>query len=284
MPFRMLFLCAITLLPATTTLAQDSPPTTDSTKAWFAFYHREAQDAYQFTLQPDNAALQLDPAPILRWTNPLEEGDIHGVVYVWRLAGRPVVVGQLFSYLNGNGGRTYCHAMHSLARTDEMITGLRDGQVFWTPKPPGIEFRDVPGAPQPADGRPARLTQMKAIARRFSAFTEEAARGKRILRLLPTPLDRHPETAGDQADGALFSFAVGNDPEVILVIEQRPSPDGKSRWRYALVQSTRSTSVAQLDDKETWRRDSGGLNPADPANTYLSVHGIATLPLAAPDR
>ena len=49
------------------------------------------------------------------WTNPLEEGSIHGVVYVWRHEGRPVVVGQLFSYLNGKGGRVYCHAMHSLA-------------------------------------------------------------------------------------------------------------------------------------------------------------------------
>src|SRR5262249_48867842 len=157
---------------------------------------------------------------ILRWTNPLEEGDIHGVVYVWRLKGRPVVVGQLFSYLNGKGGRVYCHAMHSLARKDEKLTGLREGKPFWTPDSPGVEMHDVPDARAPGATRAARLVQMKAIARRFSASTEEATRGKRILRLLPTPLDRYRESFSDDADGALFSLVVGNDPEVILLVEK----------------------------------------------------------------
>ena len=71
--------------------------------------------AYRFKLEPGGVELELDPTPILRWTNPLEEGSIHGVAYVWRHKSRPVVVGQLFSYLNGKGGRIYCHAMHSLA-------------------------------------------------------------------------------------------------------------------------------------------------------------------------
>src|SRR5204863_1118807 len=146
-------------------------------------------------LEPGDVELELDPSPILRWTNPLEEGSIHGVAFVWRHKGRPVVVGQLFSYLNGKGGRVYCHAMHSLARKDEKLTGLREGKTFWTPDSPGVEVRDVPDAPAPAASRAERLAQMKAIARRFSAYTEEASRGKRELRLLPTPLDRYPENA-----------------------------------------------------------------------------------------
>src|SRR5579863_821583 len=97
-------------------------PAADAMKAWYAFYDHEAAHAYRFKLEPGNAELELDPTPIMRWTNPLEEGDIHGVGYVWRLAGRPVVIGQLFSYLNGKGGRVYCHAMHSLARDNEKLT------------------------------------------------------------------------------------------------------------------------------------------------------------------
>jgi hypothetical protein len=286
MPCRVLFLIVAGLLPWGALLAQDKPkePATaaDSVKAWFAFYQRKAEQSYRFTLEPGDVPLELDPAPILRWTNPLEEGSIHGVVYVWRQQGRPVVVGQLFSYLNGNGGRVYCHAMHSLARKDDKLTGRRDGKVFWTPAPPGVELRDVPDAPAPAASRAARMTQMKAIARRFSAFTEETTRGKRVLRMLPTPLDRYRETTADNADGALFSLAVGNDPEVILLVETAEQPAGGAKWQYGLVQSTRSTSVAELDDKEVWRRDSAGINPADPHNTYLSVHGIATLPLEPP--
>jgi hypothetical protein len=262
----------------------ESTAEADSIKAWNAFYQRDAEEAYRFTLEPGGHELQLDPTPILRWTNPLEEGSIRGVVYVWRLAGRPVVVGQLFSYLNGQGGRVYCHAMHSLAREGETLTGTRDGHVFWTPDSPGVQMQDVPDAPPPAATRAARLLQMKAISRRFSAYTEEATRGKRVLRLLPTPLDRHPETDPPGADGALFSLVVGNDPEVILLVETNGQSIDGPVWQYGLILSTRSTSVALLDDREVWRHESTGKNPSDPRGGYLSVHGIATLPLEPPER
>ena len=252
-------------------------------KAWYAFYHREAADAYRFVLEPGNVELKMDTTPIMRWTNPLEEGSIHGVVYVWRHEGRPVVVGQLFSYLNGKGGRVYCHAMHSLARKDEKLTGLREGKSFWTPDSPGVELRDVPEVPQPAATRAARLVQMKAISRRFSAYTEEASRGKRVLRPLPTPLDRYPESDPAGQDGALFSFVVGNDPEVILLVEKDSKSASGPVWQYALILSTRSTSVALLDEREVWRYDSIDKNPSNPRGGYLSVHGIATLPLAPPE-
>jgi len=253
-------------------------------KAWNAFYQQEAEQAYRFSLEPDAVDLKLDPTPILRWTNPLEEGSIHGVVYVWRKVGRPVVVGQLFSYLNGKGGRVYCHAMHSLARKDEKLTGYRDGKVFWTPDSPGVELHEVPAAPKPAAARAARLLQMKDISRRFSAYTEEATRGKRVLRLLTTPLDRYPDDGPKSADGALFSLVVGNDPEVILLVETDLNSATGAAWQYGLILSTRSTSVALLDDREVWRYDAGVKNPADPRSGYLSVHGIATLPLEAPSR
>jgi len=262
----------------------NSPDAADAMKGWYAFYQHEAANAYRFRLEPDDVDLALDPKPILRWTNPLEEGSIHGVVYVWRYKGRPVDVGQLFSYLNGKGGRVYCHAMHSLARTGETLTGFREGKSFWTPDPMGIEMRDVPAAPAPAQNRAGRLAQMKAIARRFSAYTEEASRGKRELRLLPTPLDRYPEDSPDDSDGALFSLVVGNDPEVILFVEKGANAAGGPVWQYGLVLSTRSTSVALLDEREVWRYDSAGKNPSDPRGGYLSVHGIATLPLEPPPR
>lgn len=269
-------------------LAQDGKeepqPDAEVMKAWYAFYHHDAVHTYRFKLEPDDKELALDTTPIMRWTNPLEEGSIHGVGYVWRQAGRPVVVGQLFSYLNGKGGRVYCHAMHSLARKDEKVTGLREGKIFWKPDSPGVEMRDVPDAPTPAASRAARLTQMKAISRRFSAYTEETSRGKRNLRLLPTPLDRFRESDAEDADGALFSFVVGNDPEVILLVEQAEKRGGGKVWQFGLARSTRSTSVTMLDEREVWRYDSAGKDQGDVRNGYLSVHGIATLPLAPPER
>ena len=61
----------------------------EAAKGWYAFYHREAAEAYRFTMEPGDVELKLDPTPIMRWTNPLEEGGIHGAVYIWRHLGRP---------------------------------------------------------------------------------------------------------------------------------------------------------------------------------------------------
>src|SRR5260370_733547 len=170
------FLALAFVLPCGVLVSQEKreEPAADAVKAWYAFYHHESAHAYRFKLEPGDAELELDPTPILRWTNPLEEGSIHGVAYVWRHKGRPVVVGQLFSYLNGKGGRVYCHAVHSLARKDEKLTGLREGKSFWTPDSPGVEMRDVPDAPAPAASRAARLVQTKAISPPFSAYPDEA--------------------------------------------------------------------------------------------------------------
>ncbi len=289
----LLSVAAITLFLAgvrSTVSAQEKPSEAagremedqEAAKAWAAFYQSDAENAYRFRVHPDATELALDAVPILRWTNPLEQGDIHGVVYVWRNGGRAVVVGQLFSYLNNSGGRVYCHAMHSLARSDEKLTGLRDGKVFWTPESPGVVMHDLPMAPAPAVTRGARLTQMKSLSRRFAAYTEEASRGKRNLRLLTTPIDRYTQRTPEDPDGALFSLVVGNDPEVILVLETKDTaPDGPV-WQYGLIQSTRSTSVALLDEHEVWRHDMKDNSSADQSAAYLSVHGIATLPIKAP--
>jgi len=196
----------------------------ETVKAWNAFYQSDAKNAYRFVLQPGDIELRLDPTPILRWTNPLEQGDIHGAVYVWRKGGRPLVVGQLFSYLNNRGGRVYCHAVHSLARDGERLTGSRDGQVFWTPDSPGVQMHDLPMAPAPAASRNLRL---------------------------------------------------------LVLATRNSAPEGEI-WQYGLIQSTRSTSVALLDDKEVWRYDANEKTASDRSSVYLSVHGIATLPLEAP--
>src|SRR5436190_8728962 len=244
LPSSVSFLALACLLPYSVAHAQERKeapsPAADGVKAWYAFYHREAADVYRFNLEsvnlePGDVELELDPTPILKWTNPAEEGSIHCVVYVWRHRGRPFVVGQLFSYLNGKGGRVYCHAMHSLARADEKVTGLREGKVFWTPDSPGVKMQDVPDAPKPAASRAGRLAQMKEISRRFSAYTEEATRGKRVLRLLSAPLDRYLESDPEEADGALFSLAVGNDPEVILLVEKGEKPEGGAVWQFGLA-------------------------------------------------
>ena len=245
-------------------------------KKWYAFYEADAATSYSIREPGGSSPLSFERKPILRWTNPLEDGQIHGAAYVWSKGDRPVVIGQLFSYLNGRGGRVYCHAFHSLA--DGPLEGARNGKVFWTPKEKGLEFQPLATADPPAKTPSKRLLQMRDIARRVSAYTEEMNRGKRVLRLMPQPLYRYRERKGSSDDGAVFALVVGNDPEVLLVVETVDSPFGP-QWQYGFARSTRSQCVAHFDRKEVWRYEQGNRPPENPSNTYLSVHGIATLPL-----
>ena len=270
---------ALVCLVGTAAMAQEATDEQALQKRWYAFYENDAAESYVLREAGSSAPLNFDRAPILRWTNPLEDGQIHGAAYVWTKEDRPVAVGQLFSYLNGRGGRVYCHAFHSLA--EKPLEGSRSGKTFWTPDEKGLELQPVPAAPAPASSRARRLLQMRDIARRVSAYTEEMSRGKRVLRLMPQPLYRYAEKQGSGEDGAIFALVVGNDPEVLLVVE---TVDGKtgSQWQYGFARSTRSQSVGLLDDKEVWRYEPGERRPEDARNAYLSVHGIATLPLEPP--
>ena len=54
----------------------------------------------------------------------------------------------------------HCRAARNLVAHDA-------GRVIWSPATPGIAFKDIPGAPAPADNPAARLKQMKGLADRF---------------------------------------------------------------------------------------------------------------------
>ena len=117
---------------------------------------------------------------------------------------------------------------------------------------------------------------MRGLARQFSAYTEEATRGKRNLRFLPRPLYRYDE-ATKNADGGIFAFVVGNDPELLVLVDCTLKPKERF-WRYRFAQSTRSTTVATLDDSEVYRYEGAAKDPASPQSVYLSQHGVTTIP------
>src|SRR6185312_10054484 len=83
-----------------------------------------------------------------------------------------------------------------------------------------------------------RLRQLREIARRFTS-NEEIKNEKFELRLLSTPVDRYTPSMSDRADGAIFFFTLGTNPEVVLLIES----DGKG-WSYAAGRMTGAQAVA----------------------------------------
>ena len=121
--------------------------------------------------------------------------------------------------------------------SDSKLVARHNNQTFWQTEKPGLEFNRFPDAPEPADSAAKRLVQMKDLARRFKCRLSDINRDSEELRLLPRPLYRYKTERQDLADGALFAFVQGTDPEVVVVIEAARH-DGASDWRYAVTRRT----------------------------------------------
>jgi hypothetical protein len=191
---------------------------------------RRAAEAYTIRVgQGQSPALKLEARPLLQWSNPVL-GSFHGSVFLWTDRGRPGVVASIY--------KKYVPPphlgveFHSLAPVP--VTATRDGGPEWFPVGPGVEVKPVPGAPAPADSPAARLRQMRALAREFSASKTDRKGVTRDLRLLTQPVYRYPGNGNDPeiVDGALFAFVEGTDPELFLLVEARRSAGGTG-WQYA---------------------------------------------------
>ena len=126
---------------------------------------------------------------------------------------------------------------------------------------------------------------MKAIARRFSAYTEEASRGKRLLRLLPR---RWIATLKGQqrvrTDAPLFAGGWKRSRGDRVRGERREPGRRTSLEIWSGPCPAARRRPCSMNAKKSGGTKSSGKNPNDPRSGYLSVHGIATLPLEPPDR
>jgi hypothetical protein len=185
--------------------------------------HRAAAGSPLFRVIPD---------PIFRLDNPVTSVK-DSAIFLWTDAetGRPEATIQVFRAPT----KFWIHDWTSLSTTP--IVAEVGTSAVWRPKP-GVEFRPVPEAPAPAATSQARLRQLRALAEQFSATDDFLGAGWSQLRLLPKPWLRYGKTGSGVDDGALFAFALGTEPEVALMIESRPSPNGGLRWEYGLAPLT----------------------------------------------
>ena len=117
----------------------------------------------------------------------------------------------------------------------------------WSPKSTLYEFKPLPEMRAPEKSAPRRLIQMREAANRFAS--SEVDKDQRCeLRLLPQPIDRYKPVSAENADGAIFLFVFGTNPEVVLFIES----DG-TQWTYAVGRMTGAEVVAAtLDGRVAW--------------------------------
>jgi len=211
----------------------------------------------------------LRPQVVLRWRNAERTNTGAAVLAIWTDRGRPEAMASIFQNRNENRNEI-CHEFGSLSRSKIVVRDKT--RVVWSPGKAGVEFHDVPDAPPPAEDGAARLRQMKSLAGRFAArkFGEGNAE---VLRLLPRPLYRYDlKTSKDTdpilRDGGMFSFVMGTDPEVVLLLEA-VEREGKALWQYAFARATAYAVEASLGDRVVWS-DSAQWDP-NPTNSLMQV-------------
>jgi hypothetical protein len=211
-------------------LVADDQPALDQSETKRESAERVASLAarYEFFADQDRKIkFERHAKPLLTYSNPIR-GDVLGNVFVWTHLGRPEMIGAIFDFRSED---KFDSEFHSLSQ--HAVVATRDGRPFWNPERPGIEFRPVPSAPQPADSASARARQMRELIRGFSVDRDHPEQGQGPLRMLTQPIFRYasPETEG--IEGAIFVFVEGTDPEAFVLLEAT----GKENpvWQFAFA-------------------------------------------------
>ena len=250
--------------------AAQEPVAKDDPTSWLPILRQHAEE-YQITFRdPNMKSPRPLSEPILRWTQPVRGGD-DGAVFLWVSDGRPEAVGTVFTYRSPGSLRALQHEVHSLSRSG--LDATWRGRPMWKADKPGLAFRPVPDAPEPAVSAPARMRQMTAIARDFSGTSEHQTSGKNALRLMPKALYRYENPGGKLLDGALFCLAHGTDPEVFLILEAHREGDS-TEWRYALARFSDLALRVRYKDREVWSVPSGIFQNHEGIHTYYIVEEV----------
>jgi hypothetical protein len=233
---------------------------TDEAKRWEIFVDAARTKQAEFVSEP-----------IYRWTNASRANGQSGAMFVWKYAGRPVVVGGVFSNPDGDR-RVIMHEFHAIGPM-QLFPRLKDSDHEWLPQA-AVPLYALADAPAPEATAKARTRQMRELAREFTAHTVDDRDVRWQLRLLSRPLYRYEVPGSDLVDGAIFAFVsdAGTDPEIILFLEA--VQDGaKVTWRYRTVRLSISSLYVQYQGKEVWRslREDPSGPLGNPERTYSLI-------------
>jgi hypothetical protein len=193
-----------------------------------------------------DADVLLEPVddPVLRYGDPTRANK-DGSAWIWGNAGRPRTVLEL--YRNNAGDWVYVFNW----LTGQELRAERDGVEWWTPASPTVEFHRLDTV-APAGSSNRRTAQFRTLARDFQAHEFWDPDNSRYeLRLLATPIHRYEDVQAGITDGAVFAFANGTNPEVLLLLEVRD--DGEvQHWYYGLARLGHAEMHVALGETEIW--------------------------------
>jgi len=241
---------------------------------WQKYYHQVASEYQMVFGSGRTAPLKLHDKPVITYFNPVGGGQTLGAMFVWTNEGRPEIAGAIWSKLNGETRRVI-HSFHSLSL--EPVQAERHGTDFWAPIQPGVTPVLIPAGPAVAATAPQRLAQMRSLARDFTASTVRGS-AERELRMLPQPVFRFESGDADR-DGGLFVWFEDWDPELLLLMETRTTPQG-AKWHASFARFTNLPVAARYQGNQVWSFAASADEPSQGGHDrrYISVHGVDVLP------
>ncbi len=212
--------------------------------------------------------LEFNPNPVLRY-NDVTRGILDSVIFRVGTKGRPVAL--ISAELYGREGKHFLLNHEFVALHQPKLHMTRDAFV-WEPTAGTLKFQEFPAAAgePPVENPRQRLTQMRRLAEQFTA-SQMVGTSRIELRRMTTPLDRYTPSDQPRADGSLFAFVWGVNPEAALFIES----DGK-KWSYAWAPLSSAPLEAKLKEASVWKCPPG--EHESRTAPYTSIHRGLTVP------
>jgi len=257
----------------------DDKPVDDAQqmKRWRTFYQQRAEE-FEVLAGDDERKLELRADPLQAYSNPVRSAAQHGTIHLWTSGGRPQLIGSVWSAIDQKEKdmRNVCYEFHSLS--EQPLTVKLKGKKLWHPTKPGLEWQPLTDVPAPAATRPARLAQMRRMLAdmRATIDTKESE-----LRLLTQPVYRYEKPTDEALDGAIFSFVMGTDPELFVLLEARKSKEKDHEWQFAPVRFTGGGLSLKRGDKVLW--DSAPWEDYQRDKVYDFLFGVEKLPAVWPE-
>jgi hypothetical protein len=264
--YRSVVAVVVVSLLLSTTVQAEEQEISDAQRAEHLAQMKQVASSIRLLTKPTDpdSAVELKEEPILRYADN-SRFNYEATLWIWTGGGRPTAVAAVELYPRHPKGPSWLYEVASLST--KRIAAQRDPGLQWTAKEPGLKFQPLADAKPVAEKATRRLSQMKEMCRHFAAHESAVIEGRVELRLLSSPLFRYDDAEAGVTDGAIFAFANGTNPEVLLVLEARDTKDA-SPWQYALVQMTGGAIAVELDGKEIWQR--GEADPPAVRDSYVN--------------
>ncbi len=197
--------------------------------------------------------------PLLYFEDPTR-ANTNGALHLWSTGGRPTAL--LESYQVED--QLWVMLVNQLDEGNYQVTFR--GEPWWTPQKTELEWRELQIPEKPSENFNQRSLQFRSISRRFAAHQFWDPNNSRFeLRLHARPLHRYSEESRNIADGAVFVFSNGTNPEIALLIEAQKA-GSKLIWSTAFARIGHAEMHVSLEGKPIWTVPR--VNPQHPTESY----------------